>query len=294
MFRCLAGIAWLSAVVWAADSGIISAVQQSFSSGSDARAMALLKSYHDARGVTPEYLEAMSWLARVELGSRNYPQAEALAQQVYTLSLDQMKQRPLDKEPHLSTALGASIEVASETLAATGRRSEAVTYLNQQAKTFAATSVSARIRKNLLLLTLEGKPAPALEGAILPKGKPALLFFWAHWCPDCKAEAPVLRQILSEFPALSLVAPTQHYGYVAGGVDASPASESAYIQQVRSKYYAALIPPSSPINEANFIRYGASTTPTIVLVDAAGIVRLYHPGALPYAELRQAVARVLK
>ncbi len=277
----------------AADSGIVGAVQSSFSTGSDARAIALLQSYRTQKGVTPEYLEATSWLARAYFMSHNYPQAEGLSQEVYTQAVAQMKTRPLDREPHLPLALGAAIEVAGETLAATGRRSEAVTYLNEQAKTFAATSVAARIRKNLLLLTLEGKPAPALEGTALPKGKPALLFFWAHWCPDCKAEAPILRQILAEFPALTMIAPTQHYGYVAGGVDAPRAAEAAYIEQVRAKYYTALIPPSMPVSENNFVRYGASTTPTIVLVDGAGIVRLYHPGAMTYAELRGAVARVM-
>jgi thioredoxin-related protein len=48
------------------------------------------------------------------------------------------------------------------------------------------------------------------------------------------------------------------------------------------------------VSEANFLRYGASTTPTLVLVDRAGIVRLYHPGAMKYEDLRQAVMRILK
>jgi thioredoxin-related protein len=47
------------------------------------------------------------------------------------------------------------------------------------------------------------------------------------------------------------------------------------------------------VSEANFTRYGASTTPTVVLIDRAGIVRLYHPGAMTYAELRAAVVKVV-
>jgi len=153
-----------------------------------------------------------------------------------------------------------------------------------------------RIQKNILLLTLEGKPAPRLDGLTLPKGKPALLFFWAHWCPDCKAEVPVLARIKSEFVPQGLVflAPTQKYGYVAAGADAPPAVETAYIEQVRQRYYAGLIDAPAAVSEANFTRYGASTTPTLVLVDRTGIVRLYHPGAMNYPELRQAVARVMQ
>lgn len=296
--RLILGWMLAAAALWGATAAaptIITAVLDSFKTGSDAKAMALLAGYRTANGVTPEYLEAFSWVARAHLSSHNYPQAERFAQEIYANSLDQLKKRPLDREPHLPTALGAAIEVEGETLAATGRRSEAVTYLAQQEKAFAATSIAARIQKNLLLLTLEGKPAPALEGVAFPKGKPALLFFWAHWCPDCKAEAPLLVRLMSEFRSkgLTMIAPTQHYGYVAGGVDAAPAVETAYIEQVRAKYYAGLITPSiAPVNEGNFTRYGASTTPTLVFVDRAGVVRTYHPGAMTYDELRAAAARV--
>ena len=62
---------------------------------------------------------------------------------------------------------------------------------------------------------------------------------------------------------------------------------------MRRQFYSGLIDRPAPVSEANFIRYGASTTPTLVLVDRAGIVRLYHPGAMTYAELRQAIQRVM-
>jgi len=62
---------------------------------------------------------------------------------------------------------------------------------------------------------------------------------------------------------------------------------------VRTQYYAALGAMSVPLSEANFIRYGASTTPTIVLVDRQGLVRFYHPGAMPYAQLAAKVAQVV-
>jgi thiol-disulfide isomerase/thioredoxin len=278
-----------------AATGIVETVRASFATGSDARAIQELRAYRSARGITPEYLEAVSWLARAELASRNYAPAESFARDIYTASLEQLKNRPLDREPHLPIALGAAIEVQGQLLTAQGRRSEAVTYLQEQARVFATASIVTRVRKNLLLLTLEGKPAPPLENVELPKGRPALVFFWAHWCPDCKAEAPILARIKSEFAAQGLVflAPTQKYGYAAGGLDATPAVETAYIEQVRRTYYSGLIESPARISEANFTRYGASTTPTLVLIDSAGIVRLYHPGAMTYAELREAVERVI-
>jgi len=276
-------------------AGIVQDVLASFATGSDARAIQALSAYRAAQGITPEYLEAFSWLTRAEFESRNYAAAEKFAQGIYAQSTELLKKRPLDSEPHLPLALGAAIEIQAKLLAAQGRRSEAVTFLQEQANVFGATSILARIRKNLLLLTLEGKPAPPLDGITRPQGKPALLFFWAHWCPDCKSEIPILAKIKAEFVPQGLVflAPTQKYGYVAGGVDAAPAVETAYIEQVRRTYYKGVIDGPAPVSEANFTRYGASTTPTLVLIDRAGIVRLYHPGAMTYAELRAAVAKVV-
>jgi thioredoxin-related protein len=48
------------------------------------------------------------------------------------------------------------------------------------------------------------------------------------------------------------------------------------------------------VNQENFNLYGASTTPTLVLVDRTGKIAFYHPGALPYEELRGAIERVVK
>ena len=285
----------LFALAAAASGGVIESVQATIAKGSEAGAVQELRAYRTAKGVTAEFLEAESWLARAEFNSRRYPQAMQFAQDVYDLSLQELKKRPLDREPHLPMALGAAIEVQAGSMSAEGRRSEAVTYLQEAVRQYAATSIAARIQKNLLLMTLEGKPAPALTGIALPKGKPALLFFWAHWCPDCKAEAPILMRIRAEYgpQGLAFLAPTQKYGYVAGGADAAPAVELPYIEKIRLQFYAGLIDGPAVVNEANFVRYGASTTPTLVLVDRLGIVRVYHPGAMTYTELRQAVQRVL-
>ncbi len=51
--------------------------------------------------------------------------------------------------------------------AARGERSGAVAYLQEQLKTYYATSIRARIQKNINLLTMEGKLAPRLEGVVL-------------------------------------------------------------------------------------------------------------------------------
>ncbi len=74
--------------------------------------------------------------------------------------------------------------------------------------------------------------------------------------------------------------------------DATPQAELAYIEQVWQHYYFGLENIPVPVSKANFDRYGASTTPTLVLVDRAGKVAMYHPGAMPYEELRSAIEKV--
>ena len=77
-------------------------------------------------------------LARSSGKGRNTAVAQQFAQMVYSSALDLIKKWPLDSDPYLPLALGAAIEVQSNALAESGRRSEAVTYLQQQAQTFAA------------------------------------------------------------------------------------------------------------------------------------------------------------
>lgn len=252
-----------------------------------------------------EVAASISWLARGALDARQLDRADQFAAEARKLSVDQARTRPIDADPWLPTALGASIEVHAEVLAARGERAEAVAFLRQQLTAYSKTSIGERIRKNINLLSLEGKPAPAIEftewlGArpeplAALRGRPVLLFFWAHWCSDCKGEIPILASLLKTYGPQGLVLeePTRYYGYVAGGEDAAPAVEKPYIEQVRRQFYGMLPGMAAPISASAFLTYGASTTPTIVLVDRAGIVRYYHPGAASEAELAAQIQKAI-
>jgi thiol-disulfide isomerase/thioredoxin len=295
----------LIVLVTPAWAGIVEDVRGALAQNSFPAAEAELNAYKARNGVTSEYIEAYSWMARAALSARDYDQASAYAKQTSAMALDQLKQRALDAEPHLPLALGAAIEVQSQTLAARGQRTQAVAILQTALRTYGNTSIRARLQKNLNLLSFEGKAAPALRteqflGSKPPalaqlKGSPVLLFFWAHWCGDCKAEAPIITQLRSEFApkGLTVVGPTRLYGYTAQVENASPSDELAYIDAVRHRFYAGLLDMPVPISKYNFDVYGASTTPTLVLLDRAGKVAMYHPGALPYAELRAEIEKVV-
>jgi len=258
-----------------------------------------------ANGVTPPMLEALSWLRRGALAAKDVAKAEGYAQQAYDLSLVTLKGRTLDAEPHLPVALGAAIEVLAQAAAARGARTDAVSFLQRELVTYANTSIHKRIQKNLNLLSLEGTAAPELDlsehiGATPPtlaslRGKVVLLFFWAHWCSDCKAQGPVIASLQARFGSrgLTVVAPTQRYGYVAGGKAASAADETRYIAEVQRNAYGALGQVATPLSDANHKRYGVSTTPTVVLVDRRGLVRLYNPGQLREDALAPIIERLL-
>jgi len=264
-----------------------------------------LRDYKARNGATPEYLEALSWMARAAAADRQWDKAAAVAGDVRTQSELQLAKRKLDAEPHLPMALGAAYEVLAQGMEAKGQRDAAVRLLRSALTKYTATSIGPRLQKNLNLLALTGRPAPALVetqflgpkpvGLTSLKGSPVLLFFWAHWCVDCKAEVPIIARLRQEFGGRGLVVigPTQLYGYGAQGADATPAAERTYIEAVRQKYYASLLDMPVPLSQENFKTYGASTTPTLVVLNRAGQVSTYHPGAMTYEELRAAVERAL-
>ena len=292
----------LAGMALAGGMDIVTAVRTACESRDFTLAAREIQNYRMTAGSTPDLVEALSWLARGELDAKQYDDAERYAAETRQLCLDALKHGgPV--APQIGTALGASIEVHAQVLAARGQGSEALAFLHTELTAWGKTPLAARIQKNINLLTMVGKPAPALDeshwlGARPPalatlRGHPVLLFFWAHWCSDCKAEVPILARLMQAYGphGLVLIGPTQLYGYTAAG-DATPQVEMQYIEQVRKQFYGALAGMTVPVATDNFDRYGCSTTPTLVLIDGHGVVRMYHPGAMSYEELAEQVKAV--
>jgi thiol-disulfide isomerase/thioredoxin len=286
-----------------AQADLVSDIRTQLSRNAFSSAESELSSYKSKQGVTPEYLEALSWMARGAAANQQWEKAATYAAETRTLCEQQLAKRKLDSEPHLPIALGAAYEVLSQSLAQKGQQAEAVRLLRSALTRYSTTSIAPRLQKNLNLLSLVGHPAPALQTTqyLGPKpptlaslrGSPVLLFFWAHWCGDCKGEAPIIARLRQEFAPQGLVVlgPTQLYGYAAQGNDATPAQERTYIESIRQRYYSSLLDMPVPLSKQNFNVYGASTTPTIVVLNRAGQVSLYHPGAMSYEDLKAAVEK---
>lgn len=287
----------------AARASIIEDVRAQVGQNSYSAAESELRDYKARHGVTPEYLEALSWVGRGAAAMKQWSQAANYARETQTLSEQLLVKQKLDSEPHLPIALGAAYEVQAQALSASGKNAEAAALLRGALAKYRTTSIAARLQKNLNLISLVGRPAPELEATqflgvkppalVSLKGSPVLLFFWAHWCGDCKAEVPIIVRLRQEFASsgLTVIGPTQLYGYAAQGNDATPAQERAYIESIRQRFYASLPDMPVPLSKRNFNTYGASTTPTLVILNRAGEVAMYHPGAMPYEELRAALEK---
>src|ERR1700720_3376485 len=101
--RGLAIVFVLTTSTWA---GIVEDVRGALARNIFPTADSELKTYQAQNGVTPEYNEAYSGLARAALVARDNDQPAAYAKQTSAMAREQLKQRPLDAGPHLATDLG--------------------------------------------------------------------------------------------------------------------------------------------------------------------------------------------
>ena len=98
----------------AARAGIVEEVRAQVGQNSYSAAEAELRDYKARHGVTPEYLEALSWVARGAAAMKQWSQAANYARETRSLSEQLLTKQKLDAEPHLPIALGAAYEVVDD------------------------------------------------------------------------------------------------------------------------------------------------------------------------------------
>jgi thiol-disulfide isomerase/thioredoxin len=255
-------------------------------------------------GMTPIAIEAFSWLGRGYAAAKQYDDAMTYGARTYEIVEEQLKYRGLDDEPRLPIALGAAIEVQALALTGQGKRSDALMLLQREIDHYKGTSIITRLYKNVNLISLEGQPALPWEstewlGPKPPslsdlKGKPVVIYLWAHWCPDCKKMSPILDAALAKYKnaGLTMIAPTQRFGYVDKKKPAGPEEELKWIETIRDEYYPWMKAVPAPVSSNVYEAYGVSSTPTLVFLDRNGKVAAYHPGQMTADELEPLLQKI--
>ena len=289
----------LTLIALAADCAgeLVRLVRLKISAGDLPSAVSAVEDYKEKHGVDAEYLDAVGWLAR---GAEMLRRPDAAAAYVAEL-----RREIREEKPDLVIPLGAAIEVEGKLRAASEGRGSALRFLEEEFARARDVALRSRIRKNINLLSLEGQPAPELNktdfiGPEPPsvaalKGKPTLLFLWAHWCGDCKAQAGMLSRVTRKYrpQGLVVIAPTRYYGTGAENKPVTLAEEKSHIAKTWAEVYAGLEGVSIPIDTDTMVFYGVSSTPTYALIDRKGVVRFYSPTRLSEAELSRRIEAVL-
>ncbi len=252
----------------------------------------------------PALLVALSWVARGASFAEEWDIAEPYARETYEIGSRLASKDGVDSSPELATALGAAVEVLGGARLAAGEADRAVSFLRAERNKYRGTSIETRVQKNVLAASLEGSPMPDLEpelylGEAEPmsrEGRVTVYYFWAHWCRSSRRQKPDLITLHERYAdkGLSIVGPTTLFGYTSSRrVSASRDEEIAYVEGDWQQ--ASPLPEwmPKPLSEEMFVEFGVSTTPTIVITDREGVVRLYHPGLMTLAELERAVKPLL-
>lgn len=111
--------------------------------------------------------------------------------------------------------------------------------------------------------TIDGRP---FSGASL-KGRPAVLWFWAPWCPTCQKEAPLVARVAAANPDVTFV-----------GVGAR--DQLAALRDFVTKYGVDTFTELADSNSAVWAAFGVTRQPAYAFVRADGRVEVVK-GSLP-------------
>jgi thiol-disulfide isomerase/thioredoxin len=267
-------------------------------------AESILEVHRAKNGEDGAYLVGLSWLARGALLVGDGEKADRYAADVRARCADSLAHgTDLSKSHDVEIALGAAIEVAAQRLERVKNRKAAANYVRDElAKWGGPVAFRSRLNKRLNMLTLEGSAAPELAiedfvgdpppPLVSLRGKPVLLFVWAEYCGDCRAQAAALARVQARYAGqgLQLIGLTRYYEPEI----ADRAREKARVDSAWKADYRDIGKIPIVLSTASGERYGGSSTPTFVFIDRAGIVRRYTPTRLTEAELDRSLSTLVR
>ena len=105
------------------------------------------------------------------------------------------------------------------------------------------------------------------------RGAPFVMNVWGSWCPECRVEHPVLTRF----------AETRRVRVVGYNWNDEPADAMRWLEQFGNPYWLVLADREG----GTAIDWGIYGAPETFLVDAAGIVRWKHVGAMDETIVRE-------
>ncbi len=92
-------------------------------------------------------------------------------------------------------------------------------------------------------------------------GKPAVLWFWAPWCPTCQREAPMIAESARDHPDVTFVG--------VAALDEVPA-----MQGFVTRYDVGLFPHLADLDGSVWRRFGVTAQPAFAFIGADGSVEV--------------------
>ncbi len=113
------------------------------------------------------------------------------------------------------------------------------------------------------------------------RGRPAVVNFWATWCPPCRAEIPHFQQ-----------ASRAYNGQVAiiGVDDGEPRDRVAPFARDMGMTYPVPLDSLSEVSR----RYRVSSLPTTFFIDADGVIANVHIGIINQAVLEEKIEALIR
>jgi peroxiredoxin len=137
-------------------------------------------------------------------------------------------------------------------------------------KSGAAADVPETLR--FTVATVDG---PTFDGATLA-GKPAVLWFWAAWCPRCRAKAGEVAAVAAEYAGRAQV-------IGVAGLGSGPAPMKKFVSDTRIGGFPNLADDQGTVWQ----RFGVTAQEYFVILDRSG--RVTHKGTLTGDDLRRKV-----
>ncbi|KAF1707842.1 DsbE family thiol:disulfide interchange protein [Pseudoxanthomonas sacheonensis] len=171
---------------------------------------------------------------------------------------------PTPKKPHTGAFVFAGVIIA-------------LFFIGLMGLLYYGVKQSDRAGRDALPSPLIGKPAPAFDLPLLHepgkrftlaelRGQPFVMNVWGSWCPECRVEHPVISKF----------ALTKRVRFIGYNLKDPREDALRWLEQYGNPYLMVVADEEG----RNAIDWGIYGAPETFLVDANGIVRWKHVGAI--------------